>query len=188
MSQDIESFPSGATRELASSLAASLGECARVLRTITEAVYTDRQFDPAFGSCIGGHMRHSLDHARILLKGMCEQRPIDYEARERGGRVETEPSIAADEAERLAEGLAGLADLGGDTPCVVVLKPSADAECVRIQSTLARELAFVASHTIHHQAMIGMLLARAGTEVTGSFGLAHGTPRVVVNGSTRCAR
>jgi uncharacterized damage-inducible protein DinB len=44
-------------------------------------------------------------------------------------------------------------------------------------STLARELAFVVHHTIHHQAMIAVLFACQGHTVADSFGLAPATPR-----------
>jgi hypothetical protein len=37
-------------------------------------------------------------------------------------------------------------------------------------------LAFVVSHTIHHQAMIGVLLATRGHTVPHRFGLAPSTP------------
>ena len=47
-----------------------------------------------------------------------------------------------------------------------------------MRSTLRRELAFVISHTVHHQALIAMLLAVAGLQVPESFGLAPSTPRL----------
>jgi uncharacterized damage-inducible protein DinB len=44
-------------------------------------------------------------------------------------------------------------------------------------STLARELAFVLNHTIHHQAMIGLLASLHGCDVPDGFGYAPSTPR-----------
>jgi uncharacterized damage-inducible protein DinB len=44
-------------------------------------------------------------------------------------------------------------------------------------STLARESAFVVSHTIHHQAIIALLLAVHGYEVPDRFGHSPSTPR-----------
>jgi len=43
-------------------------------------------------------------------------------------------------------------------------------------STSARELAFVISHTIHHQAIIAVLLASQGVAVPHRFGVAPSTP------------
>jgi uncharacterized damage-inducible protein DinB len=48
---------------------------------------------------------------------------------------------------------------------------------VAVRSTLARELLFVISHTIHHQALIAVLLSAAGRTVPEAFGLAPSTPR-----------
>jgi uncharacterized damage-inducible protein DinB len=47
---------------------------------------------------------------------------------------------------------------------------------VAAQSTVARELVFVLSHTIHHQAIIALLLASAGQSTPERFGLAPSTP------------
>jgi hypothetical protein len=47
-------------------------------------------------------------------------------------------------------------------------------------STLARELAFVLNHTIHHQAMIGLLASMHGHAVPDGFGFAASTPRQVI--------
>jgi uncharacterized damage-inducible protein DinB len=44
-------------------------------------------------------------------------------------------------------------------------------------STVGRELAFVMSHTTHHQALIAMLLATMGVAAPAWFGYAPATPR-----------
>jgi uncharacterized damage-inducible protein DinB len=56
-----------------------------------------------------------------------------------------------------------------------MISPAEDA--VTGWSTLARELAFVVSHTIHHQAIIGLLLAVHGHTVPDRFGHSPSTPR-----------
>lgn len=56
-----------------------------------------------------------------------------------------------------------------------MISPSGDS--VTGWSTLARELAFVVSHTIHHQAIIGVLLAIHGHAVPERFGHSPATPR-----------
>ena len=54
---------------------------------------------------------------------------------------------------------------------------SPSGETVTGWSTLARELAFVVSHTIHHQAIIAVLLALHGHAVPERFGHSPSTPR-----------
>jgi len=53
-------------------------------------------------------------------------------------------------------------------------------EVVTGWSTLGRELAFVNSHTIHHQALIAVLLELSGVQVPDHLGLAPSTPRRAV--------
>jgi uncharacterized damage-inducible protein DinB len=47
-----------------------------------------------------------------------------------------------------------------------------------MRTTRRRELAFVISHTVHHQALIAVLVALAGGEIPEAFGLAPTTPRL----------
>jgi hypothetical protein len=65
-----------------------------------------------------------------------------------------------------------------DEPIRVSSLVSASGETVIGWSTLGRELAFVLSHTIHHQALIALLLAIRGLHVPDRFGYAPSTPRV----------
>ncbi len=44
-------------------------------------------------------------------------------------------------------------------------------------SSLRRELHFLLSHTVHHYALIAMILARHGVEVEPDFGVAPSTLR-----------
>jgi len=79
--------------------------------------------------------------------------------------------------ERLKTALATWSTRSLDEPVRVtsIVSPSGDA--VTGWSTLARELAFVVSHTIHHQAIIGLLLALHGRTVPERFGHSPSTPR-----------
>ena len=46
-----------------------------------------------------------------------------------------------------------------------------------VQTSLGRELAFVVQHTIHHAALIAVLLDILGVRVPADFGYAPSTPR-----------
>jgi uncharacterized damage-inducible protein DinB len=48
---------------------------------------------------------------------------------------------------------------------------------ITVHSTLGRELAFAIQHTIHHAALIGVLLDQLGMAVPADFGYAPSTPR-----------
>ncbi len=46
---------------------------------------------------------------------------------------------------------------------------------VQVETTVGRELAFVLSHTIHHNALIGVMAAMLGVPVPDRFGYAPST-------------
>ena len=46
----------------------------------------------------------------------------------------------------------------------------------RVATTIGREIAFVVQHTIHHCALIAVLLERKNVEVPVRFGYAPSTP------------
>lgn len=183
---------SGAAPELARSLAESLRGLAALVEQIDDPTYMSRELDLAFGSCIGSHVRHTLDHVRLLLGGVGCGEPVDYEARDRGGAVESDRGAGAAQLRHLADEAARLADRPAGLACEVVVKPSPETPCVHVRSTLARELAFVMSHTVHHAAIVRLMLARGGRTVVGDVGLAHGTPRPSTHaspgGMLTCAR
>jgi hypothetical protein len=183
---------SDAAAELARSLAESLRGLAGVIEQIDGPTYASRELDPAFASCVGSHVRHTLDHVRLLIGGVLSGEPVDYEARDRGGAVESDRGAGAAQLRLFADEAARLADRPGWLACDVVVKPSPETPCVHVRSTLARELAFVMSHTVHHAAIVRLMLARGGRTVAGDAGLAHGTPRPSTHappgGTLTCAR
>jgi len=67
-----------------------------------------------------------------------------------------------------------------DEPIGVVFTLERGGPPMVSMSTLARELAFVLNHTIHHQAMIGLLASMHGHTVPDGFGFAASTPRQVI--------
>jgi len=55
-------------------------------------------------------------------------------------------------------------------------QPERHAPPVRVATTLGRELAFVAQHTIHHCATLAVLLEKIGIVTPSRFGYAPSTP------------
>jgi uncharacterized damage-inducible protein DinB len=155
-------------------LAQRLEELASVVGGLPGDVYCARLASPHSGS-IGEHVRHCLDHVSILLRAD-ELQTLSYDHRQRGTAVETDPRDAVACIRLLQDAIEAWAMRSLDEPIRVACMLSTEGDAVIGWSTLARELAFVVSHTIHHQAMIGLLLATRGYAVPNRFGHAPSTP------------
>lgn len=148
-----------------------------------------------FGGSIGGHVRHCLDHVRVLVETMespdanSTEAPADYDTRNRGTDIETDPAAArtqlGDLRSRLVRMAAGEPVLV-DRPVALSVMMSRDGLRVPMSSTIGREIAFVFSHTIHHQAMIGGMARHLGLDVPAEFGRAPST--IAHDESRACAR
>ena len=123
---------------------------------------------------VGGHVRHCLDHLAALADGLSSG-VIDYDHRQRGTPVELDPTLARTEIARLRTALSHVAALPHDRAVVVLCMPDREGRPQPLTSTLARELAFVLSHTIHHQAMLRGMCVTMGVTVHSSFGFAPST-------------
>ncbi len=121
---------------------------------------------------IGAHFRHNLDFVTALLNGICAQK-VDYNDRARELLVETRPAHAAQQMLFVVRRLESLSSQMVDRPLMV---RSEINENVWHQSSVAREIEFVHSHTVHHYALIrGLLSERAAAADT--FGVAPSTLR-----------
>jgi len=152
-----------------------LDEIAAIVVSINETAYVARPVADVSGS-IGEHVRHCLDHIGALV-GATSSTTLSYDRRVRGTAVEREPSEALRMIMRLKTAVNRWGERDIDEPLRVVSMITASGESVTGWSTLGRELAFVTSHTVHHQAMIAVLLSLAGLDVPEHLGLAPATPR-----------
>jgi uncharacterized damage-inducible protein DinB len=151
-----------------------LGDTAVLLLGIDATMYVARPAERVSGS-VGEHVRHLLDHVAALVAadpGVA----LSYDHRERGTAVEIDPAAALRQILRLQAALGRWAERPLDTPVRVTSRIDAGGPPVVGWSTLGRELAFVVSHTIHHQAMIALLLAVQGMATPERFGYAPSTP------------
>lgn len=146
---------------------------AQQLACISESTYTDTTLDPCFGSSIGSHVRHILDHIRNLS----QPSTIDYEARRRGDAIETSRDQALQRIAELQFAIRALAKhASSDATIQITAIPSPGLAPLTLPSTLERECLYVIDHTVHHLAMIRTLLSRAGHCCPSTLGLAAGTP------------
>jgi hypothetical protein len=120
-----------------------------------------------------------------LLEGL-ESRAWDYEARERGSEVEINPLKAMSALKAYRAKVEQMNALASDTAVQVSAMASSDGPSWETRSSLARELAFVLSHTIHHNAMIAVSANALGKTLPKGFGYAPATTAFLQ--STACAR
>ena len=161
-----------------------LEQLAGVVGTLTPSQYVGRPAAFA-GSCIGTHVRHCIDHVAALVSAS-ESGILDYDRRQRGSLIEIDPAAALEALRK------GIADLGA-LPAEAIRRPlalrgvlSAAGRSVTIPSNMERELAYVLSHTTHHNAIIGFLTHAAGGATPDHFGYAASTVAFLTE--TRCAR
>jgi len=154
-----------------------LDDIASIVMSVGETTYVARPIADVSGS-IGEHVRHCLDHIGTLVAATASM-PLSYDRRERGTAVERDPAEALRLIMRLKAAVDRWGDRSLDEPLSVTSMLTARGDSVTGWSTLGREVAFVNSHTIHHQAMIAVLLSLADLEVPDRLGLAPTTPRLV---------
>jgi uncharacterized damage-inducible protein DinB len=155
-------------------LAELLKDTARVVAQLAPEEYTDSDV-PGISGSIGGHVRHCLDHVRALELGI-GRGLVDYDARHRDVRIESEREVAVRSLLAAAARLQEVPSEALGRMVVVRGLIAADGPVVEAVSSVARELAFVVSHTIHHNAQIALLAHRLGSSrLPHRFGVAPST-------------
>lgn len=171
MSQPLPLMPNHASP--GAPLASLVMEIENMLREISPVHYIE---NPAgrFTSTIGEQVRHILDHIRIFLDGLREGR-IDYDGRPRGTTLEHDRNEALRLCCDLRERLMGLPVEEISKPVVAHLMLESTMEPVPLASTAGRELGFLISHTVHHNALLALMLQELGRPLPRRFGYAPAT-------------
>lgn len=157
-------------RDAALALAAVLRQLPPVIEAMNDEQYGRKSVGHVEGSA-GGHVRHCLDHVSALLGGLSTG-CIDYESRERGTDIETDRAAALTTIERFAKRVSQLDDDDMAQAVRVIVRFTANDPTVAVGSTLGREMAFVLSHTIHHNALISAIATSLGVALPEYFGYA----------------
>ncbi len=130
---------------------------------------------PYVDSSMGQHLRHILDLYRAVINA-ANIGVVDYDARRRGAKVETELSVGVRELTEIKEWLLSLDEDKLDHPLPILSEATlATQQICEMTSSLRRELLFTASHTIHHYAMIKTIGKHRNIELNESFGFAPST-------------
>lgn len=121
---------------------------------------------------VGSQFRHVLDHYRAFIDGR-ESGRVDYDARQRNPGIETDPAEARAEARMMMIELDRIHVEDANRPITVQMDPGGDQRVPDWRpSTIGRELQFLVSHTVHHYALIKLLLEDVGVYAGAEFGVA----------------
>ena len=161
-----------------------LRQLAELLEALCDADYVQKPVG-VVPSSIGGHVRHNLDHIESLLNGL-DFGSVDYDARRRGTDIERSRGAALDALRWLEFRLFATEWPAADQPLRLSVLLSSDGAPVEVETTLARELAFLLSHTIHHNALIGVMAKLLGAPLPDNFGYAPST--IAYQKASQCAR
>jgi uncharacterized damage-inducible protein DinB len=161
------------TKQPVAALIDTLRQLETVVGALTAPQYAEPP-EPLSHSSIGSHVRHCLDHVEAFLSA-ASSGVLDYDHRRRGTIVESEPLAALRKMRDLRSRLESL-EMGALSRMVTVralLDPSSPP--IEAPSSLGRELAYVVSHTTHHNAIVGFLVRAVGGETPARFGFAAST-------------
>jgi uncharacterized damage-inducible protein DinB len=144
-----------------------------LLRVLPQTLYR-QTFGTKKQHVIGKHVRHIIDHYTAFF-GAVKGAPLDYENRLREQRLEQDNHAARDRLLAITGSLGQLTH----TPANRSLRMEhvSGDQCRTTDTKVDRELVFLASHTIHHMAIIAMLAEQAGLEVPDGFGVHPSTLR-----------
>jgi uncharacterized damage-inducible protein DinB len=154
-------------------LVAVLDQLADLLDAMSDEQYRSKPRD-VVSSSAGGHLRHCLDHIDALLSAL-EGGVIDYDQRQRGTEVETSRSAALAVLRRQQRQLHTVLAGSEDRPLRLSALVHPGLPPMEADTSVGRELIFVLSHTIHHNALIAVIALALGVSVPDRFGYAPST-------------
>ena len=146
-----------------------------LLSDISDDLYTKNNTTYS-KSGIGRHFRHIIEHYFSFIQ--TDGTFIDYDARERNLRLETDRQFMID---RLGFVISGLQKFENESALLdkgISVRSNegiGEENSPLSSSTLRRELQFLISHTVHHYALIGLILQTMGYIPDESFGVAPST-------------
>lgn len=149
-------------QESLDTVVASLEEGIEFLTQVNDEEY--QLFSPAYEckDSVGNHWRHILDEYGAFLEGLTTKH-INYDLRQRDLNVSLNRSYGIREATKLCDGFKEL-ELTDESITITQEKQT-------MNSTLHRELAYLSNHYTHHIAPMRVILAYAGKNIKGSYGL-----------------
>ncbi len=160
-----------ATRAVLDGCVDACRRCETVVRLVQTA--PPEAARAAFGA-IGPHLRHCVDHFLCLFGGL-ESGIVDYDARERDRRLETDLPALRAALEAVGLRLSEIEPGALGRPLRVRQTAAPGAPPVTVGSNVERELVFLSGHTIHHLAIMTILLVERGLAVPQGLDVAYST-------------
>lgn len=148
-----------------------LGQAQHLLPQLSDTQFTYFP-KPAFQAGIGTHLRHCLDFYNAFLVGLplgC----VDYDARQRDAEIERNRDYANDKLTLIGQRLRQLPNLPNNMPLQVKVNDAGRGSLGH--SSVSRELQALIEHTIHHYALMAVLLRLQGFDPGKEFGVAPST-------------
>ncbi|OYV02426.1 MAG: hypothetical protein CFE45_00430 [Burkholderiales bacterium PBB5] len=128
-----------------------------------------------YAALVGPHLRHVVEHLDALLVGL-KLGEVDYDRRPRDTALEHHPALAVQRLRVLRHALDGLTPPQLALPLTVHGQTGMAGEWgFASASSVGRELAFMASHTVHHFALLRAHCVQLGLPVPEDFGKAPAT-------------
>jgi hypothetical protein len=134
-----------------------------------------RLLAPPYAGLVGAHLRHVIEHHEALMHGLALG-VVDYDGRPRDRELEVSQRVAGQRLLRLRESLSRLTHDALHRPMQVLGQGGIAGDFhFSVASCVGRELVFLASHTVHHFALLSAHLHKQGIALPAHFGKAPGT-------------
>lgn len=138
---------------------------------------------------IGAHVRHVHDHFRSLFVGL-NSGIVDYNLRNRDSAEELDIQTSLTEHDKIFAKLNTL-DISAARIEIISEINCHATENLQMASSVDRELLYLINHTIHHAAIIKLIMELGGVACPHEIGLAPGTAtyyRQLPHEAGRCAQ
>lgn len=147
-------------------------QCNQLLKLISQDVFVDVSQGT---SSVGAHVRHILDRFHCFFAGL-QDGCIDYDARKRDKSIENSLDAATFALASVTRRVKKLdLTLISGRPITVRESVHHQGPVVSIPSTVDRELMGLVTHSIHHLAIIALIVKSFGYQMDDDFGKAPST-------------
>lgn len=147
-----------------------------LLNTVSDELYTKNN-GPYNKSGIGRHFRHIIEHYFSLIDSNYTG-IVDYDARERKLRLENDRAYMINSLFTVISSLEKVLEQPEVLTNKIQVRSNegiGQENSPLSESNILRELQFLISHTVHHYALIGLILETLGFKPDESFGVAPST-------------